>query len=136
MGIKITPADSWFSKCVRQRANWCCENCGKQYDQSSTGLHCSHFHGRANWATRFHPDNARALCFGCHAYMGGNPYEHNKWFLEQIGEGMYQILLEMKRDTGLAKMYRQTKGKGELAKHFKSQFEAMQNGANEIEAWL
>lgn len=137
MGIKITPADSWFSKCVRQRANWCCEHCGTQYDQSSTGLHCSHFHGRGNWSLRFHPENARALCFGCHSFMGGNPHEHTEWFLAQIGEGMFQILLDLKRDTGLAKEFRKTKGKGDISKFFKAQFESMQSDATkEIEAYL
>ena len=137
MGIKITPADSWFSKCVRQRANWRCEHCGTQYDTSSTGLHCSHFHGRGNWATRFHPENARALCFGCHSKMGANPFEHTEWFTEQIGEGMFQILLDLKRDVGLAKEYRKTKGKGEIAKFFKQQYEQMQEcETREIEAYL
>jgi len=137
MGIKITPADSWFSKCVRKRANWACEMCGAQHDESSTGLHCSHFHGRGNWSLRFNPDNVRALCFGCHAKMGANPFEHTEWFKEQVGEGMFQILLDLKRDVGLAKDYRKTKGKGDISKHFKQQFEQMQDyEIKEIEPFL
>jgi len=137
MAIKITPADSWFSKCVRQRAGWACEYCGAQYDQSSQGLHCSHFHGRGNWSVRFHPDNVAALCYGCHRFMEANPHEHTKWFKERIGEGMYQILLELKEDKDLAKQYRKTKGKGDISTHFKHQFEMNQLTNNKkIEAWL
>ena len=137
MGIKITPADSWFSKCVRSRAGWRCEHCGKQYTQSDTGLHCSHFHGRGNWSLRFHPENASALCYGCHTFMGANPHEHQRFFKERLGEGMYQILLDLKRDTGLAKMYRKTKGKGEISSFFKRQFEEFEAGERqEIEAFL
>lgn len=134
MGIKITPADSSFSKCIRKRAHWRCERCGAAYTPSCTGLHCSHFHGRANWAVRFHPDNASALCMGCHSYFGANPHEHKEFFLTRLGDGMYQILLELKRDTGLAKLYRKTKGKGELSKFYKDQFENMKEGET-FDSW-
>lgn len=122
-GIKITPADKYFSKCVRKRAHWRCERCGGSYTPSCSGLHCSHFHGRANWAVRFHPDNASSLCYGCHSFMGANPHEHQKFFMDRLGDGMYQILLETKRDSNLAKTLRKTKGKGLLAAHYKDQFE-------------
>ena len=125
MSIKITPADSWFSKAIRQRAGWRCEKCGTQYDESSTGLHCSHFHGRGNWSVRLNPDNARALCYGCHRHMEANPYEHTKWFEEWLGEARFQILLDRKRDISLGKEYKKTKGKGEISKHYKGEYERM-----------
>ena len=42
MAIKITPADTAFSKCVKERADWKCERCGTQYQEGDRGLHCSH----------------------------------------------------------------------------------------------
>jgi len=123
MGIKITPADSWFSKCIRLRASWKCENCHKQYDSSSCGLHCSHFHGRGTWSTRFDPDNCEALCYSCHMYFTANPHEHQRHIFDKLGAGAYALLLERRNDTFLGKEYRRTKGKGEIAKHFKSIYE-------------
>lgn len=126
--IKITPADSWFSKCIRARAKWRCERCEKQYDQSSTGLHCSHYFGRGNWSTRFDPDNCEALCFGCHAEMGANPHDHRLRILRKLGGGAYDLLNERRNDTDLGKMYRKTKGKGDISKFFKAQFDEFEAG--------
>src|SRR5690349_13419351 len=72
-GAKPDP-DYWFSLCVRQRANWHCECCGNYYEPwigkngepANPGLHCSHYIGRANYATRFEPLNVFAHCYGCH----------------------------------------------------------------------
>lgn len=130
-GIKRTPADDWFSKCIRARAGWACEHCGAQHDRSSRGLHCSHFHGRANWSIRFHPDNCASLCAGCHGLMEGNPLEHTEFFKTRLGEGLFEILLQLKRDTALGKEYRRTKGKGEISAHYKKQFEAIEKGEQE-----
>ena len=120
--IKITPADEAFSLCVRERAGWCCEKCGTHYPEGKRGgLHCSHFHGRANWSVRFDPLNAFAHCFGCHMYFEGNPHEFREWVMQQIGEGAYQILLEKKNNISLAKIARKTKGKGEIAAHYRQE---------------
>ena len=136
MGIKITPADSAFSKCVRALAKWSCELCGTSYLPSDTGLHCSHFHGRGNWGTRFDPDNVEAACFGCHMKMEGSPHDFTKRWEEKLGEGAYEMLLERKNDTGLGKMYRQTKGKGEIAKHFREQLKLIEEGQDYIEPFF
>ena len=31
--MKAKPADTAFSKCVREAANWCCERCNTQYER-------------------------------------------------------------------------------------------------------
>lgn len=136
--IKKTPADNAFSDCVRERAGWCCERCGTYYPEGRRGgLHCSHFHGRGNWGIRFDPLNAFSHCFGCHQKLGANPHEFREWVVEKIGEGAYEILLERKNDTGLGKMVRRTKGKGEIAKHYRDQLKAMrelrERGISELE---
>lgn len=129
--IKRTPADIAFSKLIRKRAGWKCERCGSQHSESDMGLHCSHYYSRGNWAVRFDPDNAAALCYGCHAYLGGRPHEHREWFLERSGQGLYDLLTERKNDTKLARWYRQTKGKGEIAKFYRDQIDS-----DTIERWL
>lgn len=126
MGIKITAGDAAFSKCVRERTDYTCEHCGKQYDRSSTGLHCSHFHGRGNYSVRFDPDNAFAHCYGCHSYFGGNPHEFRDWAYKQLGEGRYSILLEKKNDTLVGKYMRRLNKDGDIARHYREQLKALQ----------
>ena len=77
MKIRRDVADDLFSKLVRERANWCCETCGKYFPEDRRqGLHCSHIFSRRHKAIRWHPDNAIAECFGCHQKGSGNPVEH------------------------------------------------------------
>ncbi len=77
MKIKRDIADDLFSKLVRERANWCCETCGKYFPEDRRqGLHCSHIFSRRHQATRWDPDNAIAECFGCHQKGAGSPVEH------------------------------------------------------------
>ena len=134
--IKRTPADDAFSKCIRALANYCCEVCGTGYTDKDVGLHCSHFHGRANWSVRFDPDNAESACYGCHAKLEGSPHDFTRRWEAKLGEFKYELLLERKRDIGLGKMYRQTKGKGDIAKHFREQLELIKNGQLYIEPFL
>lgn len=125
--IKRTPADAAFSDCVRERANWKCEVCGTDYTNNTRGLHCSHYHGRANWSVRFNPDNAAAHCYGCHSKLEGSPHDFYQLWIKFLGEGAYQLLLEKKNDTGLGKEYRRTKGKGDIAKHYRNEFKRMKD---------
>lgn len=136
MALKRTPADIAFSKCIRTLANYCCEVCGTGYTESDTGLHCSHFHGRANWSVRLDPKNAEAACYGCHAKLEGSPHDFTYRWKEKLGEFEYDLLLERKNDIGLGKMYRKTKGKGDIAKHYREQLELIQNGQRHIEPYF
>lgn len=135
--IKRTPADEAFSKCIRALAGWRCERCQTYYPEGRRGaLDCSHFYGRGKWGTRFHPDNASSLCYGCHSYMGAHPAEHEAWFRARIGEGRYQLLVEAVNDTWRGREYRRTKGKGEIAKHYREQFALIEAGQNYLVEWL
>lgn len=125
--IKITPADSAFSKCVRARVNWTCERCGAVHERNSTGLHCSHFHGRGNWSLRFEPLNAFAHCYGCHSYLGANPTEFASWVQSKIGLHAMYSLNYAREDTNLGRQYRKTKGTGEIAKYFRGVYQDMLN---------
>ena len=121
MGLKRTPADIAFSQCVRERANWKCERCGTQYHEKSMGLECSHHHSRGKWAIRFDPMNAESLCTGCHFEEGGTEQRRNL----VLTEAEQDLLFEKMRDTSLGKMARQTKGKGDIAKHYRNEYARM-----------
>jgi len=78
MKLKTTPADAWFSKCVRMRANWTCEYCGVNLEYDRGSIDCSHFIGRSYKTVRYNPKNALAHCKdninGCHSRLGGGRY--------------------------------------------------------------
>jgi len=97
--------------------------CGKQHDRSSMGLHCSHHHGRSRWGVRFDPLNAEALCYGCHSHHGGTEERRN----EVMDRDIQDLLYEKISDVGLAKEYRRTKGKGPVAKHYRDEYQKMQD---------
>ena len=138
-GIRRTPADAAFSKCVRERAEWACEHCGTQHAENSMGLHCSHHHGRGKWGVRFNPMNAEALCYGCHSHHGGTQRRMDM----VLTEAEQQLLLERMDDIQLAKEYRRSKGKGVIAKHYREEYARMKQlraegvtGRIEFEEWL
>lgn len=138
--VKKLDPDYWFSLCVRQRDGWTCTNCGKHYEptiNSDTGLpgtralHCSHYIGRANYATRFDPLDVDAHCYGCHSKFEGNPHLFQRWKVEQLGIEKYEILIEKSCNILLGKQARQEKQ--EIARHYQSEFYKMVNtGINEF----
>ena len=125
LGIKLTPADKWFSLCVRERVGWRCERCMKSYSPPTSALQCAHYFGRRNWATRFEPLNAFCLCFACHQYFHENPYSFVAWAEMKLGEAVVGILREKADDLKIGKEVRSTKGVGDIAEHYKSQYEHM-----------
>lgn len=122
--MKISQADTWFSKCVRERANWTCEKCGKQYEEGSTGIHCSHIFSRRHRTIRWCGDNAQALCFSCHQWFGGNPADSAVWLDELLGEGHIELLRE-KRDSMVKVSKLEEK---EIAKHYREEHKRMKEG--------
>ena len=123
--LKRSRSDHYFSQCVRERTNYTCEICHKQYDRSSMGLHCSHFFGRANKSVRWHSDNAFAHCYGCHVRMGSNPHDFTHWVQMTLGQGRYDLLVERKNDLNLAKQLVKDDKAGHSAKHFSQQLKAL-----------
>jgi len=135
--VKISPADKWFSLCIRARAGWKCEKCGKQYQRGDIGLHCSHFVGRGYYSTRFEPLNAFAHCYGCHSRFESNPHEFVEWVKEKRGQQNYDIIIELSGDVQRAKCYRRADKTRELAAHYKAEFERMEESANKFfRGWL
>ena len=130
--VKKLDPDQWFSLCVRERAGWNCQACGKHYEPwesakglpANPGLHCSHYVGRANYATGFDPLNVDAHCYGCHAKFEGNPHIFMGWKFEQLGGVLYDLLIEKSNNVILGKQARREKQ--QIAEHYKSEFERMQ----------
>lgn len=122
--IRITPADRWFSMCVRERAAWNCERCGKHHEPPTQALHCAHWHSRGNWSVRFDPDNALALCYGCHVITGRErETEHRPLMLKTVGDFVLDRLAADKK--------RPAKGIelaiGAISKHYRSEYARMQD---------
>ena len=92
--MKRDPRDALFSHLVRCRAEYKCEHCGKQYEQNSQGLHCSHFWGRRRRALRWHPMNAASHCFRCHQHLGENPVLFTKWIRHHL-DGQFDRMSEL-----------------------------------------
>jgi hypothetical protein len=91
--IRITLLDKLFSHYIRWiRDKGICQRCLKAHRPPSSGLHCSHFHGRAKKSTRFDEDNTQALCYGCHAYLGANPIEHMEHMRRRLGDKRFDLL--------------------------------------------
>ena len=130
--IKRADPDIWFSLCVRERADWTCQACGKKYEPwigvngypANSALHCSHYVGRATYAVRFDPYNADAHCYGCHTKFEGNPHNFMEWKYAQLGGTVYEILIEKSNSIELGKQARREKQ--EIAEHYKAQYQIMQ----------
>jgi len=131
--VKKLDPDYFFSLCVRERADWYCQMCGKKYEPwtstagypANPGRHCSHYIGRANYSTRFDPYNADAHCYGCHSKFEGNPHIFKLWKEGQLGPELYEIVIEKSNNIMLGKEARRSKQ--EIAEFYKQQYEAMKS---------
>lgn len=94
--IKIDKADQTFSRYIRERDNWTCQNpkCQKGFIRGAQNLHNSHFWSRGNEATRFDPENCDALCVSCHGRWGGDyRKEYEEFKKDQLGEQRFNALM-------------------------------------------
>lgn len=95
--IKRDKFDILFSNIIREASDYVCSRCQRGYRDNPSGLHCSHYVGRAHKATRWHPDNAVAHCYGCHSYFEQRPNEFYRWYCQKFGEGREQIITDLGR---------------------------------------
>lgn len=85
-------ADSEFSRWIRNRDKKCLL-CG-----GTEKLTNSHFHGRDNSLTRYHPLNCDTFCEPCHSLMEHEKNEGQQYYifkLKQIGQEKFAQLAEM-----------------------------------------
>ena len=122
--MKRDKYDALFSDLVRIRS-LACERCGIEYpdfpDVRDRSFHCSHYIGRIWKATRYHPDNAFALCAACHKEVGDDPGAHYKFAFEKLGEERYEAL-RVRKHTQIkwGKPFMK-----ELYKHYKSEYDRL-----------
>ena len=90
--MKRTAADARFSQQIRERDGFTCRRCGAMHLPNSKGLHCAHMFTRRLQVTRFDPDNAAALCYGCHAYVDSHPSEKLAFFRGLLGDERFDAL--------------------------------------------
>lgn len=90
--MKRTAADRRFSLMVRERDHFTCQRCGAVHMPNSQGLHSAHCFSRGKLATRTDPENAAALCYGCHRFIDGHPQEREAFFRSRLGDEAYEAL--------------------------------------------
>jgi len=128
MAIKREACDDWFSKCVRARDKYTCQNCGRQEGQ----LDCAHVYGRAKKSTRWSMDNAVCLCRGCHQFYTSHPVAFTDWLTGLWGEGHMDLLREkansiLKTNKALRK---------EISDHYRAEFRRWEaDDSYEVISW-
>lgn len=120
--MKIFPADTAFSLCIRTRDNWTCQRCWTVYLPPTQALHCMHWHSRGKWSTRFHPANAAAGCYGCHRYLDTHPVEKDAFFRALLGDVMADEITRLAKAPG----YGIKKELRQIAKHYREQLKALE----------
>lgn len=90
--MKRDTRDRAFSKEVRTRDGFTCQRCFTVYPENSKGLHCAHMFGRGKQNTRFDPENACALCYGCHRWLDTHPDLKRAFFIERLGAERFAAL--------------------------------------------
>ena len=129
-GIKRTPLDKVFSDLVRERADWRCQVCGKEFpDRKGSGLHASHYWGRRGASTRHYGGNVFAHCFGCHQKLGSKPHEFRSWVCRELGPNNYD---ELTLRANTPRKYTKA-DKKEMLVHFKAQLEYIKRRRREGE---
>ena len=119
MKAKTDKRDTVFSLLIRERAGNCCEKCGR--DGSQWVMQCSHIFSRRHKGIRWHPDNAKCLCFVCHKWWHENPVESGVWIRNYLGEGFIDLLMEKKNQ-----ITKYTKAdKEDIHKHLKAEYKIM-----------
>lgn len=74
---------------------------------------------------------------GCHLYLSANPEDHRTFQLERLGEQNMAILTELKNNIARGKECRKTKGVGAIAKHYRQEYERMQETGSKVFAgWI
>lgn len=90
--MKRDAEDRRFSKMIRERDRYTCQRCGNVYPPTSRGLHSAHMFSRGKISTRFDPENACALDYGCHRWLDTHPALKEQFFRERLGDERFEAL--------------------------------------------
>jgi len=86
-----------FSKWIRERDNYTCYTCGKQYIGGHS-MQAGHFISRSHNNTLFDEQNVHAQCYHCNVIKRGNMGEYAFRLIEELGNVGFQDLLARGRD--------------------------------------
>lgn len=115
--MKVSKADEYFSKCVREGNGNICEWCGKH-----GRMETSHVFSRRHRTIRWAKINANCLCNGCHRKWHESPLAAFDWFEAKFGEGRIQVLREkMNSKVKVPKMEEK-----EIAAHYRKELKKIQ----------
>ncbi len=120
--IRRDQLDDLFSQYIRRRVyhdgEITCQRCGYLLDTKGVGtyydttredgstrpawmsLETAHYKGRGQHSVRFDPDNALAVCSGCHPIIDSDPDEKIRVFTFWLGEERLDLLRARAVDTG------------------------------------
>jgi len=90
---KLRPADTKFSKYLRELRGWKCEKCGIDCSSNHQYLTVSHYHGRRKESVRFDEENCDTLCRRCHLYFEEHKEEYSLWKIKKLGRKKFDALL-------------------------------------------
>lgn len=93
--LKRDKLDDVFSQLVRERSNWVCECCQRDFSMERGALHCSHIYGRVHRGTRWHPFNALSHCFACHGRLGMEPRLMSMHAEYELGAGTIERVSQL-----------------------------------------
>jgi len=113
--MKVTKADTWFSRWIRLRDAWesngvlvarCC-TCKAIRDIRR--IDCGHYRKRQHMSTRFHESNALPQCKPCNGWEQGDPERMAVVIDKKFGDGTAEYLRGLEKrvykpDVGLIEM--------------------------------
>ena len=135
-GIKITAADTHFSRCIRMAVDWTCERCGARgatpYGDAGVKLECCHIIGRRAAVTRWDTLNALSMCHTCHRETTENPLAFSDW-IRQKWPNRWELLQEKRR----AYVKNNPQTRREVAKHYLEEYKRMERtGKRDLVSWI
>lgn len=123
MSVKRTPADIEFSKAIREKYNYVCCNCQKDYRHDPGYMDCAHIVSRKNRRLRWDAHyGALALCKPCHRHFTDHPLDWADFVKRYWGSDNYD---EAKRLGNEIRKYSKVEQK-EIAAHYRAQTKYME----------
>jgi hypothetical protein len=86
----VNGLDTLFSVFIRERDKYTCQRCGKTRDTNV--IQCAHIFTRGALSTRWDPQNANALCAGCHMWAHQKPDDYLEWVENRLTTPVYKRL--------------------------------------------
>ena len=123
--------DKLMSQLIRERADWVCESCRKDFKNNHFYLDWSHYISRGEFHVRWHPNNGNAHCKQCHHEFGRCPGKHASWYRQHMGEGSERILHDYLENRRKKMSKWSLADKLDMIEHYKEQLKIMKKKRDE-----